>query len=314
MLIKEKIFLANCDSVRRLNEDELAKRFLLGVTFAKGVIVTPSLLLDNPSFIEILSRRNIEKWYLEEGAQSISIRIPGGNPILSMTDFFDALPENYILNRYQGKCKGNLSRLECLDMREDLTVLDRLLRRYRPELQPLSLTSAALSERVLQGQTFAQWLAQGGAVGDGAARLADQAKNLRSRSDWYNAVSGALPADAERFRAEVVDTAYHSLFVGKGEAFAMDRIAVLGQIPMPILDAAVSMRGLRREFGYLGYAIKAFDLVSALGANELVKYLTSEAISYLEEAAEEKGYSWGSRRNWFGLYPKLTRIIGVELK
>jgi hypothetical protein len=314
LLLKEKIFLANCDSVRRLSGDELYKRFLLGVTFAQGVIVTPSLLLDNFHFVEVLSRRNVGKWFTGEGSQTISIRTPGTSATASMTEYFDALPPSYVLNRFRGKTKAQLSRIERFDLRDELASLDRLLALYQPETGCRALKPSALSDSILIDNTFERWLLSDSPNSKGVEALANTAAQLHSRSAWYSAVDKLLGNDAERFRTEVVDPAYHGLFVSKGEAFALDRIAVLDRIPAPLLNASVSMRAMRQDYEYVEYALKAFNLVSAFGTNELLKYFTDEAVAYLEEKAQEQGYNWASRRDWFGLYSKLTKAIGVEVK
>ena len=314
MLLKEKLFLANCDTVRRLSRAELEKRFLIGATFAQGVILTPSLLLDNVHFPDILARRNIETWYMGEGAQTIAIRAPGAVPTSSMTDYFDDLPPSYILNRFGGTAKGSLGRLERLDLRDDLGALDRVLARYQPLTDSRSLAPTALSDRILGDETFARWRSSPSGAADQLDRIIAVADGLHSRSAWYAAADGILGPRAAAFRTEVIDTAYHGLFVNAGEAFALDRIDILDQIPAPLLNGGMAMRQLRRQYRYIGYAVSAFNLVSALGTNEIVKYLTDEAIGYLEEKAQEQGYGWADRRDWFGLYTKLTRSIGVELK
>lgn len=308
------MFLANCDSVRRLSRNELLKRFVLGATFANGVILTPSLLLDNVHFVDVLSRGNIEKWYMGEGAQTIAIRTPGADSTSSMTDYFEALPSSYILNRFQGKSKGQLDRLERMDIRDDLIALDRLLVRYQPQTDSRSLLPTSLSDSILAGKTFARWRASSSESSDQLEGMIRVAGELHSRSAWYAAADRFLGNGAAQFRTEVIDTAYHGLFVRKGEAFALDRINVLDRMPAPLLNASITMRSLRKEYQYIGYAVSAFNLVSAFGANELLKYVTDEAVGYFEEKAQEQGFSWVNRRDWFGLYSKLTKSIGIELK
>ena len=47
MLFKEKIFLANCDSIRKLDSEALWKRIRIGLIFADGIILSPNMLIDN---------------------------------------------------------------------------------------------------------------------------------------------------------------------------------------------------------------------------------------------------------------------------
>jgi hypothetical protein len=68
------MFLDNFDTVRQLPVAEIEKRFLLGVTFAQGVIVTPSLLLDNQGFTDVLKRPNLYHRYREEGLGTLILK------------------------------------------------------------------------------------------------------------------------------------------------------------------------------------------------------------------------------------------------
>lgn len=314
MLFKEKIFLANCDPVRQLSVSELEKRFLLGVTFAEGVILTPSLLLDNVGFGQVLKRRNLQKWYREEGSGTLVLRHPGSDHSSSMMEYFEQLPPGHRLARHAGKEKGRLTRLELADLQSDLKALDRDLRAFSPLHEPVALRPTSLTQALVESSTFADWEKSNGHLDDTLSSLREEASGLRSRSDWYRATEAMLGTDADGFKAEVVDTAYHGLFVKKGEAFAADRIAFMGNIPAPLLDAGLSIRTLRREKELLDYAIKGFDLVTAFGAGEITRFLAAEAADYIESKLQDTSMGWLTRRNWFGLYPRLTRSIGVEVR
>jgi hypothetical protein len=308
------MFLANCDPVRRLSVKELEKRFLLGVTFADGVIVTPSLLLDNKGFAAVLDRKNLVKWYREEGNGGFVVRLPGAADCHSMLEYFDALPPNHVLAGYGGKTKGSLSRPQLIELRRDLDALDQSIRQFEPTFETVGLERQSLSNGILKRPALAEWLETSEEKRDSIQRLLERKDELGSRSEWYAAVDSLMPQDAVRFKTEVIDTAYHALFVGQGEAFAMDRIQLLDGIPAPILDTTVAIRSLRNEFEYIGYATKAFEIVTSFGSIELMKLLTDEALGYLEGKAQDKGMKWATRKNWFGLYPRLAKAIGVELR
>ena len=67
MLFKEKLLLSNCDSVKRLPAEQLKKRFLTGMAFGDGVVLSPNMLIDNTGFEALLARRNVVKYLNEEG-------------------------------------------------------------------------------------------------------------------------------------------------------------------------------------------------------------------------------------------------------
>lgn len=314
MLFKEPMFLANCDTVRQLPAAEIEKRFLLGVTFAQGVIVTPSLLLDNRGFAEVLKRPNLHRWYSEEGFGTLTIRSPTAAGASSMLDFFESLPASYRLARCGGKQKNDLTTDERQALVADLQFLDKRLCDFKPKRHVLSLTPDALTKVLTNSSTFAAWRTESNKTSDHMDALLARSEDLTSRSAWYHAVEHEIGADAQRFKTEVVDSAYHGLFVVAGEAFAADRIPVLEKIPPRLLDAGLMIRSLRQEKEFLDYAIKGFDLITAFGAGEIAKFLVDEAMSYVEEKAQDTSLGWFTRRNWFGLYPKLVSRMGVEIK
>src|SRR5690554_6959094 len=74
MLFKEKLLLSNCDSVRALDGNELRKRFLTGLAFADGVVLSPNALIDNTGIAEVISQSNVTKYLNEEGQGKLVIR------------------------------------------------------------------------------------------------------------------------------------------------------------------------------------------------------------------------------------------------
>jgi hypothetical protein len=63
MILRERLFLANCDSVRQLSPDEMGKRLLLGAAFGEGVVMSVNLLLDNQGMADVLARPDLASWY-----------------------------------------------------------------------------------------------------------------------------------------------------------------------------------------------------------------------------------------------------------
>jgi len=46
----------------------------------------------------------------------------------------------------------------------------------------------------------------------------------------------------------------------------------------------------------------------------LFKILTDEALGYIEDKTKKTSVSFLSRKNWFGLYPILSKKMGLEIK
>ncbi|WP_292051381.1 MULTISPECIES: hypothetical protein [unclassified Brevundimonas] len=314
MLLKEKMFLANCDPVRRLSPFELEKRFLMSIALSKGAILTPNLLLDNAGMGRLLDNSLVRRWSMsKEGRGGVVIRVPGASAPESMEDYFDNLPPNHYLARFQC-CKQDLTGLDLAHFKSELHTLDRNLRRIKPAYSPVSLHSRSLSDAVMASASLAQWQADRHELEKPLRDLLRRAPDLGSRSMWYQASEELLGEDAVQFKLEVIDACYNGLFVASGEAFVMDRIAVLDRVPISLLSVGVGAVAFGEQRKLFEYALKGFDLVTAFGAGQLVEFLTDEAVSFVENKLQDTSFKWATRRNWFGLYPRLTQSMGVEIR
>ena len=112
----------------------------------------------------------------------------------------------------------------------------------------------------------------------------------------------------------MIDPAYNSLFAKASEGFLQDNIRFLQGVPEQVLDSSIAFKALRREIELVQYPIKVFNFISSLGAGEVIKFLTDEALGSLEDKMMETGESYMTRRNWFGLYPRMRSFMGLEIK
>lgn len=322
MLLKEKVFLSNCDSVRALPPVELHKRFLLGLTVANGVVVSPNTLLDNRDVTALLTRRNVVKYLNEEGAGQLVVRGFNFSKGQSLVDYFDGLPPDYIVSSVDGSpLKSQLTTVQSTSLLAQLRQTDQALNALQPNFRPVQVQSDSLQREIVSrlqdpsvmGHFFAA---------DGDLQLFLMAtQGISSRSQWYKFTnqyfsdhSRFAATTPEQFRLEVVDPAYHSLFVDAGDGFLQDKIKHLSGLPKNLLDAGLTLKSLRNEIALLEVPFKLFKLVSSLGASELLKFIADEAIDYVEEKATAKGLDFATRKNWFGLYPKMRQYIGLEIK
>lgn len=321
MLLKEKVFLSNCDSVRALAPEELHKRFLLGLTVASGVVVSPNTLLDNRDMSAILRRNNVRKYLNEEGAGQLVLRGFNFTSEVTLDDYFAALPPGYIVSSVDGAPrKDALTRVQAQALIARLRDTQVALQALQPVYKPVAVQSDSLARGI--NQRLDDNAVMGHFFRDDGERLLflHAAQGVVSRSDWYQfaqryfAASSFAAGASDQFRTEVIDPSYHALFVDSGEGFLQDHIKHLSGLPRGFLDASLSMKALRREFTVLAAPYKLFQLVSSLGAGELLKFLADEALDYVEDKASDKGLDFVSRKNWFGLYPKLRNYIGLEIK
>lgn len=319
MLFREKLFLANCDSVRVLEPEELRKRILTGLTFANGIIASPNALLDNPGIDAVLAQRNVVKYLNEEGLGKFVVRGFGIAGYHSLEEYFEALPADFIISSLPGQpSKGSLSASEMSAFVARIRQTQQVLKAVQPVKESLALGSDALRDEIIRR------ISDDGALelyfgDDGERQLFIQASaSIRSRSQWYGHgqryFGGKSLLLFPQFRSEVIDPAYNSLFVSDGEGFLQDNIKYLEGVPARILDVGVTYKALRREIELIKFPLKVMEFVSACGTGELVKFITDEAIGYIEDRLTGEGEAFISRKNWFGLYPKLKRHMGLEVK
>jgi hypothetical protein len=147
-------------------------------------------------------------------------------------------------------------------------------------------------------------------------KFSSYTEKLSSRSEWYSYIENNQrnQFNPNVLKREIIDPAYNSLFINSGEGFVQDNIETLLHIPEKILSAGVTYKSLRKEIELIDYPIKAFEIISSLGTTELAKIITDEALGYIEDKTKDSGVSFFSRKNWFGLYPKLRSKMGVEIK
>lgn len=319
MLFKEKLLLSNCDSVRMLSTEDIRKRFLTGLTFADGVILAPNTLIDNTGINSIISKKNILKYLNEEGLGKFVVRAPNLNDDFRLIDYFNALPGGYIVSSLPGNPrKSDLTRdqLDTIAKRLDLTqnALDQINPVFEDaNIGPDSLKNE-IAKRIASDESIGNYFDS-----DGERILfLRQSESVVSRSQWYefsdNYFNETSRIESIRFKSEVIDPAYNSLFAISGEGFLQDNIKVINNVPEILLDSGVVLKSLRKEIKFIEYPIKTFELISSMGAGELLKFITDEALCYIEDKLQDKGKKYLSRKNWFGMYDVIKNKIGLEVK
>ena len=311
MLFKEKIFLANCDSVRKLDYNELWKRIRIGLVFADGIILSPNALIDNENIFNALNDSQLVRYLQEEGFGKLVVRGKDVYPGQTLMEYFNNLPGNYIFSSIEGApVKRALSQDQLKNLVERINYIDNFLldisaQRERVELTPHSL-SMQLVDRIA-GVDFLDLKVKD--------NLQESFKRVVSRSDAYKIIqSPNLIDSSERLRVELVDPSYNLLFVKPGETFAQDKIKILDRIPNKILDVAVTIKSLREEIELLGFIWESVVFIRSAGAEDLLRVVTKKAIDYIEDRFLNNGFEMLSRKNWFGLYPKLAKKMGIEFK
>ncbi|MCT7500994.1 hypothetical protein N5S92_03250 [Aliarcobacter cryaerophilus] len=312
MLFKEKMYLSNCDSVRGLSNDEIRKRFLIGLVFGNGVILSPNILFDTKGLNQVLEQKNVIKFLNEEGYGNFIIRGMNIENINSFADYFEKLPSNYKISNLNGIEKGELTRSQLQYIGNNIKYIDKIIQNIKPVYQNALIQKDSLTKEIFKrisidyfddDEKFNKFLLE--------------SEKLVSRSEWYTFLNIFLKGNETKInsiKSEIIDPAYNSLFINNSESFIQDNINVLDKIPEKILSGMVTINSLKNEIELIEYPLKAFEIVTTIGTTELFKIITDEALSYIEDKATEKGISFLSRKNWFGLYPILKNKLGLEIK
>jgi hypothetical protein len=312
MLFKEKMYLSNCDSVRELSNEETRKRILIGLVFGNGIILSPNILFDSQGVSEVLKQKNVIKFLNEEGNGNFIIRGINIKDINSFTDYFDKLPNNYKISSFNGKEKGLLSKNELKDINNNIQILDNIILKVNPTYENATIVKDSLSNEIKKRISIFYFKDE-----EEFKMFLFKSKDLVSRSEWYQFVSHFFKNDIFKvisLKIEIIDPSYNSLFVNSKESFIQDNIKILDKIPEKILSTGVTFNSLRNEMKLIQYPMKAFEIITTLGSTELLKILTDEALAYIEDKAKDTGKSFLSRKNWFGLYPLLSKKMGLEIK
>lgn len=319
MLFKEKLFLSNCDSVRQLPHDEVHKRIMLALAFSDGVVVSPNTLLDNSAIALTLKKPHVHKYLNEDGFGKVIIRGNGLAPDITLQDYYDQLPPDYIISSLPGSpIKSKIKPAQEIEIRERLGAIQQVLASIKPIYQPVDLTPKCLQNEIYRRLNDPKILGYFFKHDGDLELFKIRTSSLVSRSQWYSFLkelafhNPQFPID--QLRLEVIDPAYHSLFVHTGEGFMQDKIKFLSGLPPSLVNATVGIKSLRKELNLISYPYKIFKIVSSFGTNELLHFLTEQAVDYIEDKALDEGYKHFDRKNWFGLYPEMRKYIGVEIK
>lgn len=325
MLFKQKLLLSNCDSVRGLDSQELQKRILSALVFADGIILTPNMLVDNSAIDLVLDSWAVKKYLREEGAYKLVVRGLSVESGFNLTNYFEHLPETYIVSSIEGTPRlGDLTTQQRDSIRYRLDKRNALFSdvaidyQNLSEMKPSSLTDE-IFKRIADDATLGNYFDS-----DGDRFLfKEQAANINgSRSEWYGLAEKSFgdqsELDYQRFKLEVIDPSYNYLFAREGEGFLQDNIRHLQGVPKKLLHAGVTIRALKNEVELIKDVWSGYKLILTMGASGVVEVLTDSAKDYIQDKLVSKSLETDLlskvTKNWLGLYPKMTRYLGVEFK
>lgn len=320
MLVRSALYLANCDSVRRLSSEEISKRLTWGLVFAEKIVLTPNILIDNPNMDACLQRGIVGK-YLMANPGLVVLRHNYSQKQLSVLGHFREVPEDYIVSHVSTdgtavKKKRDLtpSQLEAIETR--LARIDAFLENIQAQHERIVLVPGALSVEIAgRVQGYKDATMPDGISEEFLARLVGRA-GLSSRSDWYRHIGEEFANDADTarvLRVELVDPAYNSLFIRSGEAFASDDIRRL-KLPA-LLTTVLVARVYNRPIEVAREAIRMAQFVHSGGLSGLLGWAKEYGTEYFAEAMVEKTRAGlEGISTWARMERGVAKWIGVEIK
>lgn len=317
MLFKNKLLLANCDSVIKRPEEELNKRLKMGLLFSEGIILSTNILIDNNSMDNIF-RDSVIKQYLlsDEGHGKLVIRGRSLDENQSLVDLYHALPDSFIFSSFNGKLKSQLSFNEVENLLYRLQYMDSIINDSQAIKESISdfSTNTFSEELSTRAESYFEdlkvdYLEQ--SITDFHYKL----QTINSRSEAYILTDSYFSDSmyAEKIKQELINPAYNNMFVEGSEGFVQDKIKVLSSLPTALINSGISLRQHREKVELISTVWDSFNFISSFGTDSIVDIITDKAQDYIETRLEEKGKGYLSRKNWYGMYDKLSNSLGVEV-
>jgi len=309
MIFKSKIFLANCDSVRKLPYDEIKKRFLLGLSLYKGVIISPNIILDNKYFKNVLLNKNIIKYLNERGRYSFIIRGNNLKNINSLQEYFEQLPNNFKISFFNGKKKSDLSKYELKEYLDHIKEIDNILYEIKyNKFENKILEKYSLTKEIHKRVKYLQ-------ISEKIKENILSENSLTSRSEWYEYVEKTFPRHQLLLKKILIDPSYNYNYINNNELFAVDDIKYLSNIPEVILNFTITYKSFEEEIKLLRLFYKIFCVVSSHGIYSIVNLLKNEIKEILQDKIlSEITGKISTTKTWLTFYKKIYNRIGVEIK
>lgn len=317
MLFKDRLLLANCDSVMKRPEEELKKRFKIGLLFSEGIVLSTNILIDNNSMDNIFKDPVINQYLLSnEGHGKLVIRGRGLEANQPLIDLYHALPDNFIFSSFHGKLKSQLNTQEIKIILHRLQYIDKIIDHSQAIREPINnFSTNTLSEQlsIRSESYFKDFKAVNLELS--ILNYQHELQTIKSRSEAYSLTELYFANDnySEQIKQELIDPTYNRMFVKGSEGFVQDNIKILSSLPTALIDSGITLRKHREKIELISYIWDSFNFISSLGSSSIADIVTDKALDYIESKLEEKGNAFLTRRNWFGMYDKLSTSLGVEV-
>lgn len=316
MLVGTNLYLANCDSVHKRPLDEVRARVVWGLAFAERIILTPNIVIDNPSTEEIFSSHTVYK-FLTENPGKIIIRHNHSQPELCFRDYFNELDDEFVVSSHNGSPrKRDLKPDRLGTIHKRLDKLDALFSAFKATHENVQLSPNSLSTQI--GSVLDNLTSE--PIENPSMEPADleklrSADNLHSRSAWYGYLESHFEGNAlkrEKIRSEIVDPAYNGLFIRSAEAFASDRLRP-GMLYIP--EVVLMKHAYKDEVDAVKRLLKIIRFVHTLGADGAVGWLVEMTSDHLKEyLADHANKFITARRTWKNMHDQMLNHVGVGIK
>jgi len=317
MLFKEKLLLANCDSVMKRPKEELNKRFKMGLLFAEGIILSTNVLIDNNSIDSIFQDNTIKQYLLSnEGHGKLVIRGRGLEDNQPLIDFYHNLPDNFIFSSFNGKLKNQLSFQETEIILNRLKIIDEIIHNSQALKESIdnSSTSALSEQLIIRSESYFKDFNNIN-FKQSIDRFQKEFKTIKTRSQAYHLseIYFTNKLIREKIRTELIDPAYNHMFVKSGEGFVQDRIKVFSNLPTSVINSGMTLRQHKQKIELILEVWDILNLIHSFGSTTIYDILEDKALDYIESKLVDSGKNFLTRKNWYGMYNKMSNSLGVEV-
>lgn len=310
-IIKNNIYLSNCDSTKKLSLDVLEKKVLIGLSFFEGIILSPNIIIDNEYFFKIFFNKDVIRYLKEEGSGKVKVRTfikSFDDKKFSALNYFESLRDTFYFSTFN-KLKKDLTKSELENIRKKLKEIDECIKILHFKNEYVSISENSLTNEIHKRiKRYSQEIFENE---DEMEKFFLITKDFSSRSDWYIYSKKFFDMGKnKKFIFSIVDPSYYGLFVEHKEGIINDEIKYLEKLPNIVLKLNLKYKSYEDELEYIDFAFKMIKIILTHGSDLVL----DEVGDFFKEKFSDKAINKIYEKNWFGFYDKFLNKMGIELK
>ncbi len=320
MLIRNNLYLSNCDSVYRRSKEDIKSRIIWGLAFAEKIIITPNMIIDNNGIDDVFNSGKIYKYLKNNGVERIILRHNHSSEELCLSDYFKNLHGDYFLSSIQ-KSKKSLNGAERSEIERRVDAMDKLfLREFNCVHERHIVGPKDLSSKIFA--LLNSYAENHGNSKDNSGKIIPHkviesllgSDDMKSRSEWYNYANNTArdPVLSEIIKYEILDPAYNDVLTKHKESFVLDRLPSGTKLASGILLGGIAYR---KEISTVIKLLKTLNYVHTLANDGVISWFIEMAEEDVAEFfMDHVVESLRATKTWENMHQKLAKNIGIGIK